>query len=55
MLSAKKSYFLALSQYHQASVAKGKASYGEQVSRLKVRNSTTEVTLHPTDLAVVLL
>lgn len=35
VLSAKKSYFLALAEYHQASVAKEKGGYGEQVFRLK--------------------
>ncbi len=36
MLSGKKRYFTAISEYHQATVAKDKGTYGEQVSRLKV-------------------
>ena len=38
MLSGKKSFFIALAEYHQAAVAKDKGGYGEQVSRLKVPN-----------------
>ena len=36
MLSGKKCYFTALAEYHQATVAKDKGAFGEQVTRLKV-------------------
>ena len=36
MLAAKKSYFIALAEYHQSLVATEKGGYGEQVFRLKV-------------------
>ena len=36
ILSAKKSYFVALTEYHQGSVAKEKGAFGEQDYRLKV-------------------